>query len=48
MCKSEHFLDHQFAEPMPRLGDAMGELQMGIGLDSKHQFFRAIYAQHTE
>ena len=43
MCRSEYVLDHHFSAPMPSLGDAMGELQLGTGLDSTHPLFRKLY-----
>ena len=43
MSRSEYVLDHHFSTTMPPLGDAMGELQSGTGLDSMHPLFRSLY-----
>ena len=48
MCRSEYVLDHHFMAPMPPLGDAMGELQPGTGLDLNHRLFHSHYAQQTD
>ena len=48
MSRSEYVLDHHFVAPMPPLGDAMGELQLGTGLDSNHPLFRTLCAQQAD
>ena len=48
MCSSEYVLDHHFSAPMPPLGDAMGELQLGTGLDSMHPLFRKLYTSPSD
>lgn len=48
MCRSEYVLDHHFSAPMPSLGDAMGELQLGTGLDSTHPLFRKLYTSPSD
>ena len=48
MCRSEYVLDHHFMAPMLPLGDAMGELQLGTGLDLNHLLFHSPYAQQTD
>ena len=48
MCRSEYVLDHHFSTPIPPLGDAMGELQLGTGLDSMHPLFRKLYTSPSD
>ena len=40
---SQYVLDYNFTADMPDLGDAMGALQSGVGLDALHPFFRRLH-----
>lgn len=40
---STYILDYNFTADMPDLGDAMGDLQSGVGLDALHPLFRSLH-----
>ena len=45
ISKSQYVLDYNFSTDMPSLGDAMGSLQSGTGLNTAHPLFRPLYSQ---
>ena len=43
MSRSEYILDYNFSSEFSNLGDAMDQLQSGIGLDMSNALFRKLY-----
>jgi len=43
MSRSEFILDYNYTTEMPDLGDAMGELQSGMGLNATSPLFRKLH-----
>ena len=43
MSRSEYILDYNFSSEFSNLGDAMDQLQSGIGLNMNSELFRKLY-----
>ena len=43
MSRSEYILDYNFTSEVNDLGDAMEQLQSGVGLDTNDKLFRKLY-----
>ena len=43
MSRSEYILDYNFSSEFSNLGDAMDQLQSGIGLDMSNALFRKLH-----
>ena len=43
MSRSEYILDYNFTAEVNDLGDAMEQLQSGVGLDMNDKLFRKLY-----
>ena len=45
MSRSEYILDYNFTSEVSDLGDAMDQLQSGVGLDMNNKLYRKLHKQ---
>ena len=45
MSRSEYILDYNFTSEVSDLGDAMDQLQSGVGLDMNDKLYRGLHKQ---
>jgi len=47
MSRSEYILDYNFTSEISDLGDAMDQLQSGVGLNLEDKLYRRLYSKNS-